>query len=158
MPGPSKTCAAGTIRRFLRDRRGGAAVELALLAPILLTIPIGLWNAGEVLIEKTDLQRAAAAGAQYGSQSQFTAEDDAAAIRAVVRNSYSGDDAGLTIAAQTVVLCADGSNLADLTPGSCDTREYLRVRVSSTVRLSMDFGLFPESMALTEEVVMRHMF
>ena len=71
------------LARRLRERRGdegGAAVELALLLPILLLMLSGTFDFSRALYETARLQSAARAGVQFGTQSQTTATNNAGMI------------------------------------------------------------------------------
>jgi Flp pilus assembly pilin Flp len=56
------------IRRFLREERGFAAAEFALLLPILITILMGCFEAGRYILLRQKLDRASSSVADLVSQ------------------------------------------------------------------------------------------
>jgi hypothetical protein len=51
--------------RFARDRRGGPAVEFALIAPVLLALMFGAADVAHIAYERSDMLGAARSGTQY---------------------------------------------------------------------------------------------
>jgi Flp pilus assembly protein TadG len=54
-----------TIRRLAGDRRGAAAVEAALVMPMLLVCMAGMIDGGRAILQALQLQAAAQAGADF---------------------------------------------------------------------------------------------
>jgi Flp pilus assembly protein TadG len=81
------------------DERGAAAVEFALVVPILLTLVFGIVDFGLMIRANTVLANAAREGARNGSISHSEA-----VIRQTVEDSLSGidsDDVDVTVACKT---------------------------------------------------------
>ena len=89
-----------------RDNRGNAAVEFALLMPILLLLLSGLIDFGRAFFTSMELENAARAGAQYGF---INGADDLSQIEATVRGASSVDDADLSVATTSFCGCPDGT-------------------------------------------------
>jgi len=101
-------------RRRLRDRRGIAAVEFALVAPVLLLVVFTMYDLGEAMWRTTRLELAARAGAQYA----FAKPLDEAGIAARVRGQLEGLE-DVTIAPTAMVCRCDDGAEADCTTGTC---------------------------------------
>ena len=56
-----------TPRRFARDARGVAAVEFALIGPVMLILLIGVFETASLIFAKWSLESAAYDAARYGS-------------------------------------------------------------------------------------------
>jgi len=63
------------IRRIRRNELGGALVETALTAPVLLLMFLGMVEFGRVAYIAVQASNAARAAVSYGSQNQVTASD-----------------------------------------------------------------------------------
>lgn len=94
-------------RRRHRDDRGAAALEFALIVPILVMVVFGIVDFGWAMNRDTLVNNAAREGAREGSLNP-----DATAIATVVRNSLSGVEAvGTTPSKITVtVTCRKPDN------------------------------------------------
>jgi Flp pilus assembly protein TadG len=115
--------------RRLRDRRGVAAVEFALLAPILITLLASVVDLGLAIERSIRLETSAQAGAQYILR--FPNDTDGAATAA---EAAAGSGATATA---TPLPCqcpaADGTNGAEVAcNGTCATGMARYVRVSVT--------------------------
>lgn len=77
----------GCFVRLLRDRRGVSAVELGLAAPLLLGALSPVVDFGMAFSQKTRLQQAVQAGAQYASMNVWNGGSSPTAIKAVVTNA-----------------------------------------------------------------------
>jgi Flp pilus assembly protein TadG len=61
------TTAASVLKRFARDRSGLAAIELAIIAPVLLLCVLCVADLGRYALDKTWVAEAASAGAEYAA-------------------------------------------------------------------------------------------
>ena len=57
--------AASVLKRFARDRNGLAAIELAIIAPVLFLCTLCVADLGRFALDKTWVAYAASAGAEY---------------------------------------------------------------------------------------------
>ena len=70
-----------------RSERGAAALEFALIVPILLLVVFGVINFGFLLSQKASLANAVRAGARYGSVNAYTSTHTCKAVVDKVRDS-----------------------------------------------------------------------
>ncbi len=61
------TTAASVLKRFSRDRNGFAAIELAIIAPVLFLCTLCVADLGRFALDKTWVTYAASAGADYAA-------------------------------------------------------------------------------------------
>lgn len=104
------------LQRFKTGARGAAGVELALIAPALATLLIGIVDVGLIAYARTDMHGAARSGAQY-----FMAGGaDLDRAETIVRSAWSDmpEDSLISIdrycecggsTADCYALCPDGS-------------------------------------------------
>ena len=96
-------------RRLRRDRSGAAAVELGLVAPILVGILVPMADLGMGAYAQMRVQDAAAAGAQYALEHGFST----GSIQTAVQEATSlGSNVTLTATPAEVCYCANSSTLA----------------------------------------------
>jgi Flp pilus assembly protein TadG len=71
--------------RPARDRRGGTAVEFALIAPVLILLLAGLVDGSRLIVATMQVKAAAQAGADYARRNGF----NASAIQGAVASGTS---------------------------------------------------------------------
>jgi len=99
---------------LLRDRGGSAAVEFALLAPMLVLLAGGAIDLSRLVLQRMQLDAAAQAGADYARTHGW----DAAGIQAAAAGATGL--AGVSAAApQLVTACVSGAALAPVASGPC---------------------------------------
>ena len=81
---------ASVLRRFARDRSGLAAIELAIVAPVLLLCTLGVADLGRFALDKTWVTYAASAGAEYAVAHASTTFDASAITNAAQSAAASG--------------------------------------------------------------------
>jgi len=59
------------LTNWWRDRRGNAAIEMALIMPVLLTILAGVTEVGYVFYQASALERGLRAGATFASRAEL---------------------------------------------------------------------------------------
>jgi Flp pilus assembly protein TadG len=91
---------------FLRNKDGTAAIEFGLVAPILVTLLIGVGTYGLELIAYGKMREAVNTGAQYA----LTTSDTTSDISTVVNASWDDKPAGATVSVSQQCLCAGVSN------------------------------------------------
>lgn len=114
----------------IMSERGVAAVEFALVAPLLVLLLFATIEFGLVLFDKAVITNASREGARFGSVHDPTGTVDNAAIKAVV-NTYLGDH----------LINLGSSNTADVPDPQWDTPApgFLTV----TVNFTYDFLVLP---------------
>jgi Flp pilus assembly protein TadG len=96
-------------RRLAGDRSGAAAVELALVLPMLAGILLPMADLGIGAYDKMRVQDAAAAGAQYALEHGFTSS----AITTAVQDATSlGSNVTLSPAAVQACYCTNSGAMA----------------------------------------------
>ncbi len=92
------------LQRLIQQIGGTASVELALLSPLLLIMVTGLVEVGVAVIEATQVQVAAQAGALYAAK---YGTGDLSKISAAITNATS--TAGITASPSPTVYCGCAS-------------------------------------------------
>ncbi len=163
---PAKAGRASWLSRpaagFRACARGSVAIELALLAPVLVALLIGSVDFGTYIYKTMQLQSASRAGAQYAIQSGGNAEDTAG-ISAAVLASSTDLEAGITITSAAFCVCADGSEEAvDASTGcnnTCTADQFsalsVRVTVTNTYTPIFPYPGIPDSILLEGSTSMR---
>lgn len=101
----------------MRDARGAAAVEFALLVPVLTLVVAGLADTSQLIVQSMQLKAAAQAGADYALRSGWDeAGAEAAATAAspaitpsAAATSTKGCITGGVIVDTTAAICPDGA-------------------------------------------------
>jgi Flp pilus assembly protein TadG len=125
--------------RDQRTERGAAAVEFALVLPILLVLLFGIVEFGRAFQVRATLEAAAREGARV-----MAVQNDPAAARAAVQDASTSLDPGVT------------DDQIAISPDSCDTATA-GTNAVITVSYTEPFltGFFGEGIDLTVNGVMR---
>jgi Flp pilus assembly protein TadG len=151
-------CRAHSLFRQLRrlGDKGNAAIEFAIIAPILLALLTGAWDFGNCFVESQRLASAARAGAQYGIQAPANATDFAGMTQAARNNASDADDA-LTVSASQICTCPGGASVA--CTGSCvgipAPQIYVKLVVSEPYTTLFTYPFVTNPIPLSTQVVMR---
>ncbi|WP_372624363.1 TadE/TadG family type IV pilus assembly protein [Falsiroseomonas sp.] len=129
------------LRKLLRGRRGVAAVELAIAAPVFILLLMAVIDFGRAIDQTIRLENAARAGAQYG----LVFPDDTAGIEARVRNALAGWS-DVTPTAPLTCECAS--------PGAPCTASCARILTVSVTR-PFTAAFFVTVTTLSANVVLR---
>jgi Flp pilus assembly protein TadG len=114
------------IRRLCMARRGSAAVEFALMAPVIAVILVGVADWGIAIEQRERLQTAARAGAQIA----LSRPTETTAIEAAV-NSAAGSLTGLNVSSSGIFCSCDGTAMGTCTDSCAGTiATYVTVGVS----------------------------
>jgi Flp pilus assembly protein TadG len=136
------------------DRKGGAATELALVSPVVLTLMIGLADYGMAMSAASSLRAAARAGAQYAIGNPA----DDAGIRAAVLSATDADPNLLSVTVMQSCQCPSGGGNVSC-GGTCASGStpalYVDVKVSRPVAsaIPVTSPLFPQT--IVGEAVVR---
>jgi Flp pilus assembly pilin Flp len=90
------------LRRFARERDGGAAVEFGLIAPLLIAVAIGMSAVGGEVLERHAMRRAVSSGAQV----LMATDADLTAVRDVTLDAWSGKKDGASVVVTQWCSCA----------------------------------------------------
>ena len=123
MPRPSRPVQRwlSQLRRLLRDRRGGPAMEFAVIAPILLACMIAVFDLGSALQQRIRLAEAVRAGGLYAVSYPTTGGSNAlntTAIANAVTNAVP-DWTDLTVATPTETCICWNQSTSVSTNQSC---------------------------------------
>ena len=136
-------------RPFAQQRCGAAALEMALILPLLVTIVLGSIDFGRFAYEYIGVTNAARAGAAVGSFNSVTTATLPAweeAIRAAVRDDMMEqtgyEEERLTIPSPTIIDDADGLR-------------RVRVEVHYRFNTIVAWPFLPNELMLTRAVEMR---
>jgi Flp pilus assembly protein TadG len=148
------------VRRAFRDTSAVSAVEFALVAPLLIAIPIPVLDLGLGLYTQMQVKEAAQAGAQYALLHGY----DSAQIQAAATGATPVSLGAGAVSSQENCGCPNGTSLTlGGAPGSCATctsgatpGDYVSVTVTTTYAPPVAFpSLIHGSYTLTSTSVLR---
>ena len=102
--------------RFLRNRRGGASLELALITPLLLLLFIGTYDMGFLFYAQSQVETAANAGALLAAKQGF-AKFDANVVSSAIQGASYPLVISIPTAPYTACGCPNGTS--GLTSQTC---------------------------------------
>jgi Flp pilus assembly protein TadG len=145
-------------RAITRDRRGVAAVEFAVVAPVMITLLAGAANVGFAVDHAIALANAARAGAQH----LIAQPNDAAGARAAAQAVLPGSTAAVSPMACTCpasVSAATGGSAVNCETGSCAANigmvRSLTVTVTMAPRQIPGLATFTPDPVRSRSVVVR---
>jgi Flp pilus assembly protein TadG len=143
------------LARFRRSDAGTAAVEMALILPLLAILALGVSEFGRIYFAAITVADAARAGAQYGAQNTVTSTDSAA-INQAARNE-AADIGAITASSNRFCRCPDGSS--PTCTGTCtgygSPEVFVRVSTSMTVTLLMRYPGMPATIPISRTATFR---
>jgi Flp pilus assembly protein TadG len=139
--------------RLLKNRKGNAAIETALLFPLLLLLGAGVGDFGFGVYDHMQLVSAVRAGAQYAVK----APDDAAGVQAAVEGALSADPSAVSITVSTACECPGGGAAlcSDVCADGLTARKYVTVSAAQPRQWLIDYPLITKPDTLSAEAVMR---
>lgn len=143
-----------TTARLLRDRRGAAAVEFALLMPVLFLLLAGLIDVSRLITQSMQVRAAAQAGADHAQRHGW----NEAAVRAAV-TSATPLEVAADPAPQVVTACVEAQAIAPTTAATCAAGgkpgTFVRVAARAPFKSLMPWPGFALPSALTGQAVVR---
>ena len=138
-----------------RLRRGQAAVEWALTAPLLALLLVVSGDLMRMYYTSIEIANAAKAGAQYGAQNAGTAADLAGMQQAAQNDAF--DLSGMTATASMYCQCPGSSTTFDCsdTDTCSDKRVYVQVGTAATFYTLLQYPGLPSSIQLSATAQMR---
>jgi Flp pilus assembly protein TadG len=132
--------------RLWRQRRGNAALEMALIGPLLVVLMIGAADYGAAVYQKMQVQHAAQAGAEYALRNGFVSTSIVSAVTAAT--NLAGVSA--TPAPAQSCGCASGTTITAATCGaSCPAGGtagvYVTVSAQGTYTTILPYPGIPSS-------------
>jgi Flp pilus assembly pilin Flp len=151
---PSK----GGILRLLRGESGVSAVELAMIAPVLALLTVGIVDYGLVWSRNMELANAVRAGTQY-AMIRRPIQGDTTAIRQQVIDSAPEPKIGSHDPQVTLFCeCPNGTAVAGCDPAVCapaDMQTFISITLGEQYPLLLDYPGFNNPVQLTQSSTMR---
>jgi Flp pilus assembly protein TadG len=146
-------------RSVIRNERGQAFVELALVLPIFLLLFIGAAELGRLAYASIEVSNAARAGVAYGAQNHATASDVVGIQTAATQDAPNIASMGTPAVAQS---CSCSSGVA-ITCANAGTNclspnriiEYVQVNTSASVNTAFHYPGIPNTITLNGQAIMR---
>lgn len=136
-------------RRMPKDTRGAAAVEFALLSPVLVAVFCGIVGYGMVMLDEMDLVSATRAGAQLA----LIDSSDTGAIRTAVADASGLGISTADVTATQSCECADGTSITcGLTCGDGSSNRYF---MTVTATYDHTLLLIGNTVTLTGQSIIR---
>jgi Flp pilus assembly protein TadG len=141
---------ASTLRRFCArvagDQSGAAAVELALLAPVLTLMMVSVIDIGLGVYRKMQVEDAAQVGAQYAMRNGF----DANAISNAVTSATNFSSIAASPAPVKFCGCATGFSISTVScgstcPGGAVAGTYTTVSAQATYSSLLNYQIVPQN-------------
>jgi Flp pilus assembly protein TadG len=153
-------------RRDLREDKGQAFVELALVMPIFILLLVGIAEVGRLAYASIEVSNAARAGVAYAAQSHTTAQDATNIQLAATQDAPNITSLSATTSyscsceSSTGVMTAAGSCTGISTaPGSCPSPSrivlYVQVNTTAPVDTLFHFPGIPSTVTLRGFATMR---
>ena len=126
------------LSRFFRDERGASAVELALIAPLLAVLTLGVDEFGHLTFQRTDMHGAIRSGSQY----VLNGGRDLDVAREIVLRSWSTMPDDGQVEATRFCLC---SNVQHACSAPCADNSvpdaYIQLHATATLGgVTIDYG------------------
>jgi Flp pilus assembly protein TadG len=152
------TCHEAALRRvknFWHSVGGAAAVELAVVIPVLALLALGAAEYGRLQFTAITVANAARAGVQAGAQSTVTSSDTAA-INQATRNE-AADIGAIGTSSRRFCLCPDGSTPACTSscPGYGVPQVFVQASATKSVAFLMAYPGLPAAITVTRSATFR---
>jgi Flp pilus assembly protein TadG len=147
-----------SLHAILKNRRGGAMIELAMIMTLLSIVVLGSIDFGRIAYHAMALTNAARAGALHGAQPGKNT--DFAGMQAAASNSAAGDIGVITTGATRSCECQVGAAaptvMASCTSACAGTvRMRVRVTASKAFNLIVRFPGLPTNVTVTRIAILR---
>lgn len=119
------------ISHLLRDTMGAVVIETAFVAPALVLLGIGAFEAGMIISRQVELQNAAAEASQIALASPPADAAERDTLKAIVKTSTGLADANVTIA-EKFRCGVDPAYVDDTTGCAAEFSKYVQISVTDT--------------------------
>jgi Flp pilus assembly protein TadG len=154
-----------TMRHFLHrltrrcpwiDERGNAAIEFAIVLPMLMTMVVGTVDYGIAMTQQMEVQHAAQAGAEFAALHGF----DSSQISNAVSNATALSGLSVSPAPTQACGCPSGSTISsvsctDTCTSGATAGTYVTVSAQATYTTILPYPGIPNSFTLTGQSVVR---
>jgi Flp pilus assembly protein TadG len=131
---------------FFRNKDGTAAVEFGLVAPILVTLMVGVGTYGLEIVAYSKMREAVNAGAQYA----LTTSDTTSDISTVVTASWDDKPDTGTVSVSQQCLCAGAVNDCST---ACPDGDYpQKVTTITTSQVYAELGGHSKTLTASQQV------
>lgn len=143
------------VKRFPRSTRGGAALELAVIFPVLLLLLIGVIDYGRAFFTSVIVANAARAGAEWGASDPANAINTAGIIAFA---QADGQEAGIVATARRYCECGTGVANVGCTacPGGAAPDVWVEVTARKTVSMLLPYPGLPRNISLVRTSAFRN--
>ena len=118
------------LARFAADRRAASALELALIAPVLAVLVLGIAELGNIAFQRTEMHGAMRSGVQYA----LNGGRDLEVARDIVMRSWSTRPPDGKVEATRFCLCSNVQNACNSPcPDDSVPEAYIQLRASATL-------------------------
>jgi Flp pilus assembly protein TadG len=136
------------LRNFAKNISGVAAIEFAFVAPLMAAALVLTFDVGMLTIQRTDMQSAVRAGAQY----LMDGGRDMDRMSAIVNASWSSKPAGSSVSGVRNCMCSDAAHACtSLCSDDSVPESYINVVAAGT----LDGILRDTTLQVTEAVRVR---
>jgi len=144
----------GGLNRSRHWTEGQSLVETALVIPMLVIVLVGVTELAFVMHAAITVSNAAKAGAQYGAQNGFTAQDQTGIINAA--NAEAGNLTVTTTSSQSCV-CSDGTSSTCLGTDCSNSHieETITVNSSTTMKPLFQLPFLPKQWTIQRTAIQR---
>lgn len=140
--------------RFGRSELGGAAIELAVVSPLLLLLIIGVLDYGRAFYTSITVANAARAGAEYGAQDPGTSAN-IAGMKAFAQGD--GQEAGtLTLSARRYCECAGVTHACTACTGGAAPEVFVEVTAAKSLAMLLPYPGLPGTIAIARTATFRN--
>jgi Flp pilus assembly protein TadG len=140
---------------MIRDEGGQSLLEMAILAPFLLLLTIGIIDIGRYTFVAVAVANSARAGAEYGSQNLATTLDYTG-MQTAAQND-AGSISGFTVSGTSMCVCSDGTASTCL-PTDCSSSHrltYVSVTSSATINALIKYPGIDQPITIQRTVKMQ---
>lgn len=119
------------LKTLLRDQLGAVVIETAFVAPVLVLMGIGAFEAGMMVSRHVELQNAAAEASQIAMASPPADATERATLKSIIKTSTGLDDTGVTLAEK--FRCGTDTTYVDAhTSCTAEYSKYIEIQLTDT--------------------------
>jgi Flp pilus assembly protein TadG len=140
--------------KLARSESGASLVEFAIVAPVLISLLVGLIEVGRYTYIAILAANAARAGVSFGAQNLVNAANASAMQSAALADAQSFPSMS---ASPTVFCSADGTTVVSCPPTTSPSPTYYYVEVTTTGTFKSLFNYpgIPNNIPITGQAIMR---
>ena len=151
------TLTGRVLRRLMLFRRaanGGAALELAVVFPVLLLLIIGAVDYGRIYFTSVTVANAARAGAEYGAQGVKT-YNDTVGMKNFAKLDGAEAAGTLNVSVLRFCRCADVAHACSACSGGAAPDIYFQITATDTVGTLLPYPGLPTRIPISRQATFR---